>query len=397
VLLVVKRKRFDPRKTLSLRAPRPISLLASLIAGASGWALVSQGTYWLLDVLGHDIRSIPSAMPLGTTLAVLTVVLAGPCEELLFRGFILTGVRQSYGAWTTVILTAFLFGLFHQDPVRLAGAFVLGLFFGILLLRSESIFCPIAAHMVNNLCAATLGKTHWSTMGFSAWQLAAFAGVLVLALLLARARQGSAQPSSPGANRNLLLVYGLITIVSAGVLSTLPLYQRTLDYLEPLKYRGTIQLDRFTLRDEYTYRKETQIILRSEQVAIWGEQGYLLRFYPEDRLISVKQDGNEVAYTSTGQNEVSLSFDEPPSDWTSIEIVCEGQAKEVERSIRYFAVFAYIPVKGIRTTVDIRLAPTLRYGDTAFRVVTRVYLVFTNEGDWTREGNWFGIVMYGKS
>ena len=48
------------------------------------------------------------------------------CEELAFRGFILTGLRRRFRPWTAVFLSSFLFALFQMNVFQFADHFVLG-------------------------------------------------------------------------------------------------------------------------------------------------------------------------------------------------------------------------------------------------------------------------------
>jgi len=83
------------------------------------------------------------------------VVLAGICEELLFRGLMLRLLSLG-GRWGAAILvTAIAFSLFHLDIIGLIPRTVMGIYFGLLVWRSGSIFPAMLAHGLNNLLAFT--------------------------------------------------------------------------------------------------------------------------------------------------------------------------------------------------------------------------------------------------
>ena len=79
------------------------------------------------------------------------ICLLGPVvEELVFRGFLQTGLRRMFAKpWTAIIVTGFLFGLMHSVQVALPIA-LMGCFFGYLRERSGGLLIPIAAHVLHN-------------------------------------------------------------------------------------------------------------------------------------------------------------------------------------------------------------------------------------------------------
>lgn len=145
----------DARRTLSLRPPPARSIVAAVLVGASAWAVVAglvmrfmpdvpeELTKALEQVLMRDVSG-------GLALALLLVaVTPAVCEELLFRGLLLSGLRK-LGPWIGVLLTALLFGLAHGSVHRLAPTALLGVAFGVLVLRSGSIVPGMIAHALNN-------------------------------------------------------------------------------------------------------------------------------------------------------------------------------------------------------------------------------------------------------
>lgn len=81
------------------------------------------------------------------------VVLAAVCEEILFRGLMFQLLAIG-GRWmSAVLVTAFLFALFHLDPIGLLPRTLMGIYFAALVFRSGSIFPAMLAHGANNLLA----------------------------------------------------------------------------------------------------------------------------------------------------------------------------------------------------------------------------------------------------
>jgi len=87
-------------------------------------------------------------------------IIAPIVEELIFRGIILSGFRRNYSAFKAVLISAILFSLFHLNPWQMPATFVLGLFLGWLVIRTQSILAAIIGHSVNNLLVL-LTVTYW--------------------------------------------------------------------------------------------------------------------------------------------------------------------------------------------------------------------------------------------
>lgn len=70
-------------------------------------------------------------------------------EELLFRGVVLRKL-QPYGKRFAIIMSAFVFGVFHGNLVQIPYAFLVGLIFGYVALE-HNILWAMVLHMINNL------------------------------------------------------------------------------------------------------------------------------------------------------------------------------------------------------------------------------------------------------
>ncbi len=113
--------------------------------------------------VGETVASPPSAgfhVPALPTLIAQLVFLAfvvGPTEEVLFRGLIQTGLRQSLGRWG-IVIGALLFGFFHlinlvsqplgATALQVVTAIAIGLVFGVLYDRTRNLVGASLAHSV---------------------------------------------------------------------------------------------------------------------------------------------------------------------------------------------------------------------------------------------------------
>ena len=107
-------------------------------------------------------RILPNPIPIPSDineflLSFMIVALTpGICEEVMFRGMIMKAY-EVYGRKKAIILSAILFGLFHFNLQNLLGPIFLGILFGILVYKTESLLSSIIGHTVNNTIALTIG------------------------------------------------------------------------------------------------------------------------------------------------------------------------------------------------------------------------------------------------
>jgi hypothetical protein len=84
-------------------------------------------------------------------LAFLVLVVVGAVsEEIAFRGFILSGLRQRYQPATAIFLSSFLFALSQMNVFQFVPHFLLGAVLGFLVLRSGSLLPGILFHLIYN-------------------------------------------------------------------------------------------------------------------------------------------------------------------------------------------------------------------------------------------------------
>lgn len=84
--------------------------------------------------------------------SLLQVCVAAPViEESLMRGFVLGGLKDTYGAGTALLVSSLLFAVLHFNMVQTLSALGCGLLLGLLYLKTNSVFCCILAHSGYNL------------------------------------------------------------------------------------------------------------------------------------------------------------------------------------------------------------------------------------------------------
>ncbi len=72
-------------------------------------------------------------------------------EEMTFRGVIFGYIREAFGPWTSVILSAVGFGIMHGLTIHIGYAVICGLVIATCYHLTDSILAPVLLHMIFNL------------------------------------------------------------------------------------------------------------------------------------------------------------------------------------------------------------------------------------------------------
>ncbi len=154
------------RTNLSLRLPGPRSLLCGLglvpcaiILSIALQALYTQlfGSEHLegsekLETLLSEFRARDGM------LAVVAVVglLPGLCEEIFFRGSMLSGLRRGIGPIGAICVSSFLFAATHGEPDRFLPQMMLGVMLAVLVVRTGSVIPGMMVHALYNAAVVLL-------------------------------------------------------------------------------------------------------------------------------------------------------------------------------------------------------------------------------------------------
>ena len=98
-----------------------------------------------------------SSSPSGLIAVVASLSLAGVCEEFAFRGFLQNALNRRYSFIPAVIVSSFVFGLFHFDPqlVYILSAAISGIVLGYIYHRWNYV-TSATAHTTMNLIVLAL-------------------------------------------------------------------------------------------------------------------------------------------------------------------------------------------------------------------------------------------------
>ena len=89
-------------------------------------------------------------------LGVLVVFVGPVFEELMFRGWLMGGLREKWGDTAAVVASSALFAVIHGDLPGMPALFALGLVFGWVYRRSGSLWASILVHGMWNATTFSL-------------------------------------------------------------------------------------------------------------------------------------------------------------------------------------------------------------------------------------------------
>lgn len=107
------------------------------------------------SAVSNDILNIATST--NPWVNIFTMVLLAPVfEEILFRKLLIDRTVK-YGEGIAVIFSGLMFGLFHGNLNQFAYAFVLGIFFGFIYVKTGNVKYTIYLHMIINFMGSVLG------------------------------------------------------------------------------------------------------------------------------------------------------------------------------------------------------------------------------------------------
>lgn len=155
ILLFILLKHFHIRYSLKFKGCSwrfvPIVTIASVL-GILGLD-ITQEYLNLPNLLEKDMLSM-----CNKTEGIIAIAVLGPItEELVFRGVICgTLLRNGAGVWTSILVSAFIFGLIHINPAQVPFAMAIGVILAILYYKTGSLIPSILLHIANNSVAVVI-------------------------------------------------------------------------------------------------------------------------------------------------------------------------------------------------------------------------------------------------
>ena len=163
IILIYHLKKRQIKKELLIIKTKRVNLLTAVLLGASVWC-INSGVLSIVESLDlfknafETFSETTSAVISGNYIISLlgTIIIVPFAEEFLFRGVIYRTLDRRFSIATTIIIQAVLFGILHGNLIQGTYATFLGIAFGYITYKSQSIWPAVICHMVNNGIAMIL-------------------------------------------------------------------------------------------------------------------------------------------------------------------------------------------------------------------------------------------------
>jgi sodium transport system permease protein len=167
-VVIVLAMKFPFRQTLFLRMPNWRGAAAAVLVGLSCWSVAVALVTRVLPPPESLVKALerillldgkPHALWISLALFALSPAL---CEEILFRGLILSAFRW-WGPWLAMAGSAVLFGVAHASVYRLLPTAALGFVIAYTVWRTGSVVSGMIVHGINNgLAILFLHNPSWA-------------------------------------------------------------------------------------------------------------------------------------------------------------------------------------------------------------------------------------------
>ena len=184
-LLMIRAYRLNPAEVLSLRPVKPAVWIAILFLIPSAY-MTALGVFSLVNIVIPAPQQllqrfadevIPKDMSTWQLLFYVAV-LPAVCEELAFRGILLSGLKHRLKPVALVLVVGITFGMFHVTLFRIAPTAALGMILTAIALLTGSIFPGMLLHAGNNAFGVIAGE--WFKIEALRWTHFAASGAIFL-------------------------------------------------------------------------------------------------------------------------------------------------------------------------------------------------------------------------
>lgn len=186
IVAKIRKKKFT--KSASLNKLKP-STIAPIVIGGMAFNIFISYVMSMIPFPESWIQSYSaeSSQLLGTvsiSMWISVVIMAPLVEELTFRGFMYTRLKQGMAKWIAIILTSLIFGVVHGTMIWAIYTFVFSLCLIYIFERTNSLWGCILFHMAFNFVGAAMST--WSDVlgNINDWVLFIGSTVLTIAAVV---------------------------------------------------------------------------------------------------------------------------------------------------------------------------------------------------------------------
>ncbi|WP_312578966.1 CPBP family intramembrane glutamic endopeptidase [Clostridium sp.] len=161
IIYAIRKKKLT--EEILLKKTKLMNIVIAALIGTSVW-LFNSGVLVLLQLNGLLMEQFQGMNEILNPLTeanlfimILTIGIVAPfAEEFLFRGVIYRTLSKNISIPVTIIIQGILFGIYHGNLIQGVYASLLGIIFGFITYKTQSLWPAIIAHMTNNTIAVII-------------------------------------------------------------------------------------------------------------------------------------------------------------------------------------------------------------------------------------------------
>jgi sodium transport system permease protein len=164
-------------KTLLLAWPKSLAVIAAFLLAIALHPMVMllaqeiESMYPLSEETLRSVQQLTAAMQDAPIWQLVLVIAAFPavCEEIAFRGFILSGLRHLGSKWAAIVISSVFFGLTHGMLQQSLAAAIVGVILGYIAVQCGSLLPAVVFHLTHNSIAVLIGRVTPETLQRIPW------------------------------------------------------------------------------------------------------------------------------------------------------------------------------------------------------------------------------------
>ena len=158
-ILLVWYMKSDAKTLFSLKVPKIKDFVGGFVLYIGVYALMLVVSFALMSLFPESAENtqmtfeVMMEQPFGLIVLVMAIMPAIG-EEIYFRGLIFGSLRHRYPVVWAIVISSFIFGVFHLSLVKILPTGMLGACFAYVTYSSGSIYIGMFLHFFNNLMSA---------------------------------------------------------------------------------------------------------------------------------------------------------------------------------------------------------------------------------------------------
>lgn len=146
----------DFKETFSIKMPKVTGVIGAILLELGGFIVIMLLSSVLSEMFASDAQAVNEqfdnlldGISFATAFAVIAVCPA-ICEEILFRGYILSATKKKFKPAVAIFIVALFFGIYHTSFVKLFTTGLLGAMLAYVVYKSGSVILSMIMHFINN-------------------------------------------------------------------------------------------------------------------------------------------------------------------------------------------------------------------------------------------------------